>query len=138
MTKDNPNKTITNSDLELAGGLLNLQAIFQAFDVCERTVLSKTDNLATLFWQQKGSATTNKCPHYLLCRVGIHQRFYHYVPCHDYLSGLSNPIANALSCLFYLTNKQFLNFLTSHYNQKKLYPMLTIKSVVLSAVISVL
>ncbi|KAL7475425.1 hypothetical protein ACHAW6_001339, partial [Cyclotella cf. meneghiniana] len=51
--EDNPNGTITNSDLELAGGLLHLEALTQAFDITERTLLSKGDNLSTTFWEQK-------------------------------------------------------------------------------------
>jgi len=51
--------TISNSDLELAGGLIHLEALSQTFDVRERTIFSKTDNLATLYWQRKGSATTD-------------------------------------------------------------------------------
>jgi hypothetical protein len=31
--EDNPNGTITNSDLELAGGLLHLEALTQAFNI---------------------------------------------------------------------------------------------------------
>ena len=76
VTDSNPNGTISNSDLELAGGLLHLEALAQCFDIRERTVLSKTDNLATLFWQRKGSATTDKVPAYLLRLFGIHQRYH--------------------------------------------------------------
>ena len=97
VTSDNPDGTISNSDLELAGGLLHLEALSQTFDIRERTVLSKTDNLNTLFWQRKGSATTDKVPAHLLRMFGIHQRFHRYVPRHDYLAGPSNPIADALS-----------------------------------------
>ena len=50
VTDKNPSGTISNSDLDLAGGLLHLEAISQTFDVRERTILSKTDNLNTLFW----------------------------------------------------------------------------------------
>ena len=49
VTDKNPGGTITNSDLELAGGLLHLDAIAQTFNVRERTVLSKGDNLNTTF-----------------------------------------------------------------------------------------
>ena len=49
ITDANPGGTITNSDLELVGGLLHLEALTQTFDSHERTVLSKTDNLNTLF-----------------------------------------------------------------------------------------
>jgi hypothetical protein len=45
---DNPHGSITNSDLELADGLLHLEdALSQCFDIWERTVLSKGDNLST-------------------------------------------------------------------------------------------
>jgi hypothetical protein len=37
VSSDNPTGTITNSDLELAGGLLHLEAAAQAFDIRERT-----------------------------------------------------------------------------------------------------
>ncbi|KAL3810349.1 hypothetical protein ACHAXA_003078 [Cyclostephanos tholiformis] len=58
--------SITNSDLELAGGLLHLDALAHCFDIRERTVLSKGDNLSTTFWERKGSTTTNSPPAYLL------------------------------------------------------------------------
>jgi len=62
-------------------------------DTTERTLLSKTDNLATLFWQQKGSAIANNASSQLLCLFGIHQRYRRYVPRHHYISGTSNPLA---------------------------------------------
>jgi hypothetical protein len=51
VTADNPHGSITNSDLELAGRLLHLDALSQCFDIWERTVLSKGDNLITTFWE---------------------------------------------------------------------------------------
>ena len=41
MTFANPLGKITNSDLELAGGLLHLDAVARSFDTRERTLLSK-------------------------------------------------------------------------------------------------
>ena len=111
VTSQNPNGTITNSDLELAGGLLHLEALAQTFDIRERTVLSKTDNLNTLFWERKGSATTDRVPAHLLRLFGIHQRYHRYVPRHDYLSGPSNPIADALSRDFHLAWKEMMESL---------------------------
>ncbi|KAL3823120.1 hypothetical protein ACHAXA_006450 [Cyclostephanos tholiformis] len=66
VTDANPQGSITNSDLELAGGLLHLDALAHCFDIRERTVLSKGDNLSTTFWERKGSTTTNSPPAYLL------------------------------------------------------------------------
>ena len=54
VTDKNPGGIITNYDLELAEGLLHLDAIAQTFDMRERTVLSKGDNLNTTFWERKG------------------------------------------------------------------------------------
>ena len=73
VTDTNPRGTITNSDLELAGGLLHLDALTHCFDIRERTVVSKGDNLSTTFWERKGSTSTDKPPAYLLRLFGIHQ-----------------------------------------------------------------
>ena len=50
-----------------------------------------------LFWEQKGSTTTEKAPAHLLRLFGIHQRYHRYVPRHDYISRTSNLVADALS-----------------------------------------
>ena len=114
VTSENPHGTISNSDLELAGGLLHLEALAQTFDIRERTILSKTDNLNTLFWQRKGSATTEKVPAHLLRLFGIHQRFHRYVPRHDYIPGESNPIADALSRDFEMSWRELFESLNSY------------------------
>ncbi len=72
VTDSNPCGTITNSDLELAGGLIHLDAIANCFDVRERTVLSKGDNLSTTFWERKGNTSSSAPPAYLLRLFGIH------------------------------------------------------------------
>jgi hypothetical protein len=56
---DNPHGSITNSDLELAGGLFHLDALSKCFDIREWTVLSKGDNLSTTFWECRDSTSTN-------------------------------------------------------------------------------
>ena len=112
VSSDNPTGTISNSDLELAGGLLHLEALAQCFDIWERTVLSKTDNLNALFWQRKASTSSDKVPPHLLRLFGIHQRYHRYVPRHDYLSGASNHVADALSRDFFLSWNELLNSLS--------------------------
>ena len=139
VTDSNPNGDITNSDLELAGGLLHLQALAQSCDIRERTVLSKTDkNLATLYWQRKGSATTDSCPAHLLRLFGLHQRYHRYVPRHDYLSGPSNPLADASSRLFSLDDTNFLKKINSLYSQPQPFRLLHLEPSVTSCVISAL
>ena len=115
VTNTNPYGTITNSDLELAGGLLHLDAITQCFDVRERTVLSKGDNLSTTFWERKGSTTSNKPPAYLLRLFGMHQRIHRYIPRFDYISGSSNHVADALSRRFDLNWTNLVSSLSSTY-----------------------
>ena len=134
VTDDNPSGTITYSDPELAGGLLHLEAISQEFDVRERTILSKTDNLATLFWQRKGSATTTEAPAFLFRLFGIHQRFHQYVPRHDYILGISNPLADAASRLFHMSDSQFISSFNSTFSQNTSFRHVQIASPMLSAV----
>ena len=80
VSSTNPNGKISNSNLQLASGLIHLRAQAQSFDICERTILFKTNDLATLYWQWKGSTTTDKILAYLLQLFGIHQQYHHYVP----------------------------------------------------------
>ena len=53
VTSENPDGTISNSDLELAGGLLHLEALSQTFDIRERTVLSKQTTLTLCFGSER-------------------------------------------------------------------------------------
>ena len=115
VTEDNPFGTLTNSDLELAGGLLHLEAIANNFDVQEFTILSKTDNSATLYLQRKGRTTTRAPPAHLLRLFGIHQHYHGYVPQRDYIPGKSNPLTNESSRLFFMTDSQFLAHLNSKF-----------------------
>ena len=138
VTEKNPNGRISISDLELAGGLIHLDVLAQHFDIRERTVLSKTDNLAALFWQRKGSATSASVPAHLLRLFGIHQRFHRYVPRHDYIPGLSNPMADDSSRLPHLSDSLFLSHFSSTFPQKQPWRLVHPQSQMLSAVISAL
>ena len=137
VTTENPSGTVTNSDLELAGGLIHLEAIVQTFDVREHTFLSKTDNLATLFWQRKGSATTDKLPAYLFRLFGIRQRYHP-----DYLSGPSNPMADDSSHMFELSDDKLLSYLNTKYSlcpkQKHTFQLWTPSPQLISAFTSAL
>ena len=98
---------------------MHLDTLAQHLDIRERTVLSKTDNLAALFWQRKGSTTTTKAPSHLLRLFGMHQRFHRYVPRHDYQPGATNPMADDASRLFHLADPAFLSFFNSNHKQKQ-------------------
>ena len=137
-TDKNPTGTISNSDLELAGGLIHLECISQCYDVRERTVLSKGDNLSTTFWERKGSTSTNSPPAYLLRQFGMHQRFHRYVPRFDYISGPSNPIADSLSRKFSLNWTDQLSDIIPFIPQHALPQVWTPSKHITSAVISAL
>ena len=137
-TEDNPTGTITNSDLELAGGLLHLESIVQTFDCRERTLLSKGDNLATTFWERKGSTSSDKPASYLLRLFGMHQRFHHYVSRFDYISGPSNHIADSLSRHFHLTWPDLMRSLSPLFPKSAGYQVWTPSPAIVSAVTSAL
>ena len=122
----------------MAGAILQKEAAVQCFDVRERTVLSKTDNLCTLFWSRKGSTTTSAVPAHLLRLMSIHQRFHRYVPRSDYLPGKLNVIADDSSRLFNLTNAEFLHHFNTTYPQNQSYQLWTPSPGIISTVISAL
>lgn len=138
VSSDNPSGTITNSDLELAGGLLHLDCLAQTFDTRERTIVSKGDNLNTTFWERKGSTTTDSAPAYLLRMFGIHQRFHRYVPRFDYLPGKSNPIADALSRIFNVPVSSIISQLAHLFPQNAGFQVWTPPRELVSAIISAL
>ena len=138
VSSDNPTGTITNSDLELAGGLIHLEALTQTFDIRERTVVSKGDNLNTTFWERKGSTSTDSAPAYLLRLFGIHQRYHRYVPRFDYIAGSSNYVADALSRDFQLSWPQIVSQLSPYLSQKRGYQVWTPTSEFVSVIISAL
>ena len=49
----NPQGTVNNSELELAGGVVHSDCVAQCFVVKERTTLERTDNTAGLWWKRR-------------------------------------------------------------------------------------
>ena len=72
-TYKNPRGYINNSDLELVGGVFQNCCVADSYDVQERTVLSRTNNSAGMWWMSKGSATCTSPPAHLLCLQDVHQ-----------------------------------------------------------------
>ena len=114
------------------------EADVQCFYIRERTLLSKTDNLCTLFWARKGSTTTSAVPVHLLQLMSIHQHFYRDFSRFNYLPGKMNVIGDNSSRLFKLTNTQFLHRFNTIYPQKKFYQLWTPSPDIISTVISAL
>ena len=138
VSDDNPTGTVTSAEFELAGGLLQLDTLAHCYDIRERTIVSKTDNLNTMFWERKGSCTTDSSPAYLLRLFGIHQRHHRYISRHDYQPGISNKMADDASRLFHLSDEEFLAHFNHHYPQPTSYKIVHPRPELTSAVISAL
>eukprot|EP00536_Pseudo-nitzschia_multiseries_P017059 jgi/Psemu1/49138/gm1.49138_g len=70
---DNPNGTINNSDLELAGPIAHND--------------KDHPQLAAVYWQRKGADMTMAPASYLLGLQSLHQRLHKYAPLRDYIHG---------------------------------------------------
>ena len=113
----NPQGTVNNSELELAGGEVHSDCVSQCFLVKERTTLSRTDNTAGLWWQRKGSATCIYAPAYLLQLQAMHQRFQRYFPRIDFVIGVDILISARPSSSSNLTDNQLLTYLETNFPQ---------------------
>jgi hypothetical protein len=118
----NPHGDITNSDLKLAGAILHHACATECFNIWKRTILSQTDNLATLFWSCKGSVTTTIPAAALLCQLAHHRRYHRYISLSNYLPGDLNNAADDASRLQHLSAAVLL----THFNNYSLfaYPLL--------------
>jgi hypothetical protein len=59
VSSDNPAGTITNSELEVTGRVAQLDVLAQHLDIRKRTVHNSSDNVATVWWQQKGAVSSS-------------------------------------------------------------------------------
>ena len=133
----NPTGTITNSNLELVGGLLHRECAVQCFDLTERTLHSETDNTPTLFWERKGSTSTASIPPTVLRAEALHQRYHRYVSRNDFRSGDTNTLADTAS-RFEGTDTELLALFDSSFPQTKPWRLWTPSPNLFSTVISIL
>jgi hypothetical protein len=112
VSSDNPTGNITNSDLELAGSVAQLDVLSQQYDVREKTAHNSSDNVATVWWQRKGAVSSTGPTSRLLRLQALHQHHFLYVPLHEYIPGGANTISDDCSRLWALTDNQRL----AHFN----------------------
>ena len=105
-----PGGGITNSDLDLAGGIFQHFCAADSYDVRDHTVLSRTENSADMWWMRKGSATCTSPPAHHLRLQAVHQRHHRYFPRHDFVSGVDNNISDVPYLLSALSDNQLLAF----------------------------
>jgi hypothetical protein len=123
---DNPARTITNSDLELAASVDQHYVLTSNLDAREVTIHNFSDNTSTVFWQRKG-AVSNSGPNAQLLRLqALHQRKHIYVPTNDYLPGPANLMADDCSRCWDLLDSQFLLHFNASFPQTRpwrLFPL---------------
>jgi hypothetical protein len=119
VSSDNPTGNITNSELELAGSVAQLDVLSQQYDVREKTVHNSSDNVATVWWQRKGAVSSTGPTHRLLRLQALHQRHFRYAPLHDYIPGGANAMSDDCSRLWALTDNQLLDHFNSSFPQSR-------------------
>ena len=119
LTDDNPDGTLTNSDLELAGTVGQEAIIVAETDCRERTVATMCDNTPAVSWRRKGSTTTTGPASYLLRSSSVFQRQHRFVSLVSYLPGDWNGMADDASRRFDLNDSQLLKLFDHKYPQTR-------------------
>jgi hypothetical protein len=119
VSSKNPTGSITNSDLELAGTVAQHDVLVHHVDCRERAVHTLTDNTPALAWQSKGSTTAAGVPACLLRLQAIHQRHCRCLPWLAHVKGGHNVMADDLSRLWKLSDKELLTHFEFHYSQSE-------------------
>ena len=138
VTFENPNGTITNSDLEMAATVGHNDVVAHKYNVAEITVQTGHDNVAALMWNRKGSTTTEGPAAYLLRLQSLHQRHYRYISLHDFIPGHLNRLADEASRRVTLSDSDLIAYFNTHYPQKRQWQLCHLRPEMLSALISAL
>ena len=138
VSHSNPHGDITNSDLELAGLLAQQDIIAQLVDCRGRTIAPLGDNIPSVVWHHKQSATTTGPAAYLLRLNSIHQRHFRYVSKASYIPGPANAMADDCSRLWHLTDSQLLAYFDRVYPQPQPWQLAHLRPDMLSSLISAL
>jgi hypothetical protein len=139
VSQKNPKGQLTNSDLELAAGIIQHDVAAHNFDICEKTIASGSDNTPTLAWQAKGSTTTTTAPAYLLRLQAIHQPFHQYNSSPSFfVPGKLNAMADDCSRLWHLDDSQLLEHFNRTYPQAASWRIAQPRQEMLSSVICAL
>ena len=138
VTRENPKGTITNSDLEMAATVAHNDVVALKFCVAEATLHCVHDNTPAVFWNRKGSTTTDGPAAYLLRIQALHARHHRYLSMHDFIPGHLNRLADEASRRVTLTPDELLTHFDTHYPQVRPWNICTLRSEMNSALISAL
>jgi hypothetical protein len=135
---DNPNGSITNSDLELAGVLCHQDILAHSTDCCELTLATLCDNTPAVAWIKRGSVSNNSSAAYLLRLFALHRRHHRYLTEISDIPGVSNTMADDASRLWHLSDTAFLSYYNHKYSQSESWVLCPLRLKMNSAVISAL
>lgn len=131
----NPNGSITNSDLELAGCIGHQDILLQEVDCAMRTITPLGDNTPQVSWHHKGSTTTTGPAAYLLRMNSLHQRHFRYLSKAGWIAGDANKMADDCSRLWQLSDSQLLAYFNSVYPQMHSWKLVHLRPEMLSSLI---
>jgi hypothetical protein len=115
-TFDNPDGTITNSDLELAALVVGSDTIAATHtNPPYQHICIASDNTPTVAWLTKGSTTSNGPPAYLLRLLTQSRRNRRYQVSSFFLPGSTNTIADCCSRLFSLPDGDFVDYMNKYH-----------------------
>jgi hypothetical protein len=117
ITADNPHRSVSISDLELAGMIAHKDVLARLRDIREHTIWIAGDNRAAIAWSNKGSSTSVTARAYFLQYNALHQRHYRYLARHHYIPGPVNTMADDASRRWDLTDSQLLTHFNSQFPQ---------------------
>eukprot|EP00536_Pseudo-nitzschia_multiseries_P009589 jgi/Psemu1/23634/gm1.23634_g len=130
---DNPNGTITNSDLELDGYIAHNDVLAHAACVDAGITHNCYNNTAAVYWQRKGATTTTEPVAYLLRIQYLHQWLNKYAPLGDYIPGPVNHLADLLLHSSMTTDTALLHHFSTLYPQDLPWILCSLRPPMLSA-----
>jgi len=99
----------------------------------KKTTHNCYDNIAAVYWQRKGAATTLGPTAFLLRLQALHQRFFRYVPLRDYIPGRQNVMADMLSRRWDLSDSAVLAHFNAHFPQRRSWRICHLRGAMTSA-----
>jgi hypothetical protein len=138
VTFRNPNGSITNSDLELAGVLCHQDILAHIANCRELTLATLCDNSPAVAWVRRASISTNSSAAYLLRLLALHRRHYRYLTEVSHIPGVLNSMADDASRLWHLSDTDLLTHFNSTYPQRTSWVLCPLRPKMSSAVTSAL
>jgi hypothetical protein len=127
VSHDNLPGDVTNSDLEHAGLLVQVNLMTHTHDVCYVTLENFSDNTQAVSRVRKGAVSTAGAAAGLCRFASNHQRIHRYYHRAQYLPGDSNCMADDASCLQHLSDADFLSLFNQRYPQQQPWELLALK-----------